>query len=192
MPVNRFCLMSSVVSWRREREAVYGDLEYVSAPGHKKSYPKMEVGEVQGRRVSIWVDAAASDLLFVRKELYERFGRFNVALKSAADYELMLRFIHKHRIRVGYLPNLLVKMRVGGVSNANIGSRLRANREDRLAWKLNDIRPYFFTAWLKPFRKIMPNMYHGSAPERCKIANTPRIINWPESQQLVQVLAWSM
>jgi glycosyltransferase len=48
----------------------------------------------------------------------------------------------------------MVKMRVGGVSNASLGNRLRANREDRLAWKFNDLKPYFFTLYLKPFRKI--------------------------------------
>ncbi|RZK45445.1 MAG: glycosyltransferase, partial [Pedobacter sp.] len=28
------------------------------------------------------------------------------------------------------------------------------NQEDREAWKINGIKPYFFTTWLKPVRKI--------------------------------------
>jgi glycosyltransferase len=49
---------------------------------------------------------------------------------------------------------VIVKMRAGGVSNASLWNRLRANKEDRLAWKLNGLRPYFFTLYLKPLRKI--------------------------------------
>jgi glycosyltransferase len=45
-------------------------------------------------------------------------------------------------------------MRMGGMSNASLNNRLRANREDRLAWKLNGLKPNFFTLYLKPLRKI--------------------------------------
>jgi glycosyltransferase len=45
-------------------------------------------------------------------------------------------------------------MRTGGISNGSIRKRLHANKEDRLAWKLNGLRPYFFTLYLKPLRKI--------------------------------------
>ncbi|MFX8546828.1 hypothetical protein ABTM05_19415, partial [Acinetobacter baumannii] len=50
---------------------------------------------------------------FVRKSVYEKLGTFNLNLGSAADYELMLRFLHKHRIKVGYLPEVILKMRTG-------------------------------------------------------------------------------
>jgi hypothetical protein len=40
------------------------------------------------------------------------------------------------------------------MSNASVGNRLRANREDREAWRLNGLQPYFFTLYLKPLRKI--------------------------------------
>jgi hypothetical protein len=49
----------------------------------------------------------------------------------------------------------LVKMRVGGMSNASLKNRFRANKEDEMAWRLNNLRPYFFTTWLKPLRKIL-------------------------------------
>lgn len=75
-------------------------------------------------------------------------------MTSAADYELMLRFIHKHRATLAYLNEVIVVMRAGGVSNASVGNRLRANRDDRLAWQLNKLRPYAVTLWMKPLRKI--------------------------------------
>jgi hypothetical protein len=47
-----------------------------------------------------------------------------------------------------------VRMEVGGVSNASWRHRLRANREDRKAWELNGLRPWPWTRWLKPLRKL--------------------------------------
>jgi glycosyltransferase involved in cell wall biosynthesis len=91
---------------------------------------------------------------FVRREVYERVGLFNTRLRSAADYEMMLRILVKHGMSSRYIRRVIVKMRVGGVSNASLRNRLRANREDRLAWKINDLKPYFFTLFIKPLRKI--------------------------------------
>jgi glycosyltransferase len=91
---------------------------------------------------------------FVRREVYDRAGLFNTELRSAADYEIMLRFLVKHGLTSRYIPRVIVKMRVGGVSNASLRNRLRANREDRLAWKINHLTPYFFTLYMKPLRKI--------------------------------------
>jgi glycosyltransferase len=91
---------------------------------------------------------------FVRKDVYEQVGLFNTDLRSAADYELMLRILLKHGLPAHYIPRVIVKMRAGGVSNASLWNRLRANKEDRLAWKLNGLKPYFFTLYLKPLRKI--------------------------------------
>jgi len=91
---------------------------------------------------------------FVRKEVYDKVGLFNTDLRTSADYELMLRILMKHRLHAAYLPMVLVKMREGGLSNSSFKQRLKANREDRLAWKLNGLKPYFFTLYLKPIRKI--------------------------------------
>lgn len=91
---------------------------------------------------------------FVRRKIYEKYGDFNLALGSAADYELMLRFLVKHRVTAAYIPQVLVKMRTGGVSNASLKNRIRANRMDRLAWRVNGLKPYPWTLWVKPLRKI--------------------------------------
>jgi glycosyltransferase len=91
---------------------------------------------------------------FVRRKVYETVGNFNLALRSAADYEFMLRVLLKYDHHVRYVPEVLVKMRVGGISNATFLNRIRANREDREAWRINNIRPYFFTITFKPLRKV--------------------------------------
>ena len=91
---------------------------------------------------------------FVKKDLYKKLGLYNTQLKSAADYELMLRFIHKCKIRLSYLPRVIIKMRIGGKSNVTLANRIKANREDRKAWKINEVHPNFFTLIRKPLSKI--------------------------------------
>jgi glycosyltransferase len=91
---------------------------------------------------------------FVTRNVYVKHGTFNTALHNAADYEIMLRFLYKTGIKVAYIPQVLVKMRQGGLSNSSWKSRIKANREDRLAWKINQLEPTPFTLWLKPVRKI--------------------------------------
>lgn len=91
---------------------------------------------------------------FVRRSVYGKYGLFNLELGTAADYELMLRFLVKQKISCVYLPEVLIKMRSGGVSNETLKNRLIANRMDRKAWEVNGLRPYPWTLWLKPLRKI--------------------------------------
>lgn len=91
---------------------------------------------------------------FVRKSVYEKHGLFNLNLGSAADYEIMLRFLLKHRIKCMYIPEVLVHMRIGGVSNAKLLNRLAANKNDRKAWAVNALKPYPWTLILKPLRKL--------------------------------------
>jgi glycosyltransferase len=90
----------------------------------------------------------------VKKECYEKFGGFNTELKLSADYELMLRLIHKNAIKLAYLPEVIVKMRMGGVSNVSFFVKLKANLEDKMAWRLNGMKPGMLTMILKPLRKL--------------------------------------
>ena len=91
---------------------------------------------------------------FVRRSVYERYGLFNLAMGTAADYEMMLRLLVKHRISCAYLPEILVQMRTGGASNVSWKSRIEANRMDRKAWEVNGLKPYPWTMMMKPLRKV--------------------------------------
>jgi glycosyltransferase involved in cell wall biosynthesis len=70
---------------------------------------------------------------FVRREIYERCGTFDLGFHLAADFELMLRFLEIERIRVVYVPKIWVKMRLGGVTNKSVSNVLQQNREILLA-----------------------------------------------------------
>jgi glycosyltransferase len=73
----------------------------------------------------------------------------------AADYELMLRFLLKNKLKAAYLNEVMVKMRLGGLSNRSVRLRLLANQEDRLAWAVNGLKPHLFTLILKPLTKLI-------------------------------------
>jgi hypothetical protein len=91
---------------------------------------------------------------FLSRAKYHQFGFYNTSLRSAADYELMLRYIHKHRVHLCYLPETITKMRTGGQSNVTLRNRLKANMEDRAAWRLNDLKPSWYTLTWKPLSKV--------------------------------------
>lgn len=134
-------------------QAVYGDLQYVDQNDTSRIKRYWKAGSfTPGKFFFGWMPPHPS--FFVRKEVYDKVGLFNTNLKTSADYELMLRILLKYRLKAAYLPMVLVKMREGGLSNSSFRHRLKANREDRLAWKLNGLKPYFFSLYLKPIRKI--------------------------------------
>lgn len=135
-------------------EAVYGDLQYVKSDNVQLITRTWKAGNYKKKNLYYgWMPPHPT--FFVRRHIYEKCGVFNTTLRSAADYELMLRVLLKYDTRIQYIPEVLVKMRAGGMSNASVKNRLRANKEDVMAWKLNNLQPYFFTTWLKPLRKIL-------------------------------------
>ncbi len=137
-------------------DALYGNLEYVKhlPDNSTQTVRKWKSGNYKtGSFLKGWMPPHPT--FFIKKELYTKYGKFRLDLGSAADYELMLRMIHKHHISMVYLNETLTKMSVGGVSNRSIKNRLIANRNDRKAWKVNDLKPGFFTLYLKPLRKIL-------------------------------------
>lgn len=136
-----------------EIDAVYGDLVYVDQFQTDKIVRKWISGEyVQGAFLKGWMPPHPT--LFVKNEIYKKFGSYSLQLSSAADYEFMLRVIHKHKIKLNYLPEIIVQMRAGGVSNASFKNRIKANKEDREAWKMNGLKPGALTFIRKPLSKL--------------------------------------
>jgi len=132
---------------------VYADLQYVHADNPERVLRTWHSGPYRQRKFYYgWMPPHPT--FFVRKEVYAKAGLFNLNLRSAADYELMLRVLLKYGFSAHYIPRVIVRMRAGGMSNASLDNRLKANQEDRLAWKLNHLEPYFFTLYMKPLRKI--------------------------------------
>jgi glycosyltransferase involved in cell wall biosynthesis len=133
--------------------AVYADLVYVKRDNPARITRRWTSGPYRaGAFFHGWMPPHPT--FFAKADLYRTIGVYSLRLRTAADYELMLRFIHKHRISLCYLPRVAVKMRTGGASNESLAARFNANREDREAWRMNGLRPRFYTLLLKPLRKI--------------------------------------
>jgi glycosyltransferase len=134
-------------------DAVYGDLLFVDANNLKTVNRRWIAGGYNKKSFYRgWMPPHPT--FFVRREVYERFGQFNLNLKSSSDYELVLRFMLLHKIKVQYLPGVMIHMREGGYSNRSLYNRIAAHREDYLAWKLIGLAPKWYTVTMKPLRKI--------------------------------------
>ncbi|WP_242928048.1 glycosyltransferase family 2 protein [Pontibacter vulgaris] len=134
-------------------DSVYADLVYVDRAKPDKIIRNWKSGAYK-RQNFIYGWMPPHPTFYVKKTVYDRLGLYNMSFKSAADYELMLRYLYKHTITTYYIPETLVRMRVGGKSNVTLKNRIRANKEDYKAWIINDLNPRIYTRFLKPLRKI--------------------------------------
>ncbi|HVV54745.1 MAG TPA: glycosyltransferase family 2 protein [Mucilaginibacter sp.] len=136
----------------RDIDIVYGDLDFVDPDG--KVVRKWRSGNY---RIGLfnWGWMPPHPTFYCRNELFGKYGNYSLDYGSAADYELMLRFIHAKRSKVFYLGKVMIKMIIGGVSNKSLTNRVKALLFDLKAMRNNDILFPYITIIFKPFRKIL-------------------------------------
>jgi len=133
-------------------DSVYGDLDYISAVNPDKIIRHWKAGSFNIKELKKgWMPPHPT--FYVKKEIYDKLGGFNLSYKIAADYDLLLRFLGKHKIRTTYLPEVLVKMRWGGTSNSSLTNIIQKSKEDYIALKENNIGG-LGSLFLKNFRKL--------------------------------------
>lgn len=148
-------VIASIVAAFQEKEVncVYGDLEYVEPDDTSKIY-RIWKGRPYNRSLFNVGWMPAHPTFYFKAPLLKQFGGYETHFYTAADYELMARYLYKFKSTAYYLPKLIVKMRRGGQSNNNLRFRFRANRRDYLAMKINKIPFAFFVSILKPLSKL--------------------------------------
>lgn len=132
-------------------DLVYGDLVYVDPQNTNKV--------VRLWQSSKYYDKFFNDGLvpphpsfFVRKRAYEEVGNFNIKFKFAADFEIMFRLLKIYNLKSVYLPNILVRMRLGGATNRSVLNVIKGNIEIAKVWKTHNKRiPVTF--WFKRVRQ---------------------------------------
>ncbi|MBI5611893.1 MAG: glycosyltransferase [Gammaproteobacteria bacterium] len=82
----------------------------------------------------------AHPTFFLRRELYRRYGGFDLRYRFQADFELTMRLLAVHKVRSVYLPEVLVKMRMGGVSNRSVWNVIQGNLEAYRACRLHGLK----------------------------------------------------
>ena len=133
-------------------DAVYGDLVYVRHDDISKVIRYWKSGPYDHAALSRgWMPPHPT--FYVRRSVYERLGGFNTRYRIAADYDTVLRFLAVGKIGVAYVPEVLVRMRVGGISNRSLKTIFRKSCEDMNVLKLNRVGG-FITLLQKNFYKL--------------------------------------
>lgn len=119
-------------------DAVYGDLDYVSAADPANVVRHWKAGAFSPAKLRRgWMPPHPA--LFVRRRVWEQHGMFDTRYRIAADYDAILRWFGAGAIRAVYLPQVLVKMRTGGESNRSLSRILLKSREDYRALRANGV-----------------------------------------------------
>lgn len=118
-------------------DCVYADLYYVSQDNINNIVRVWKTG-IQKTFTKGWLPAHPT--FYVKKKVYDEYGYFDLSYKLAADFELMLRFVERYQIKLAYLDECLVRMRLGGATSKNLRNIYLQNKECYKAFKENGIK----------------------------------------------------
>ncbi|MFO7256963.1 MAG: glycosyltransferase family 2 protein [Bacteroidota bacterium] len=134
-------------------DSVFGDLYYF-----KPNKPEKPIRHFRGRyfrpgmiRMGI---LPPHPTFFVRREVYDKYGKFDLRYKYAADFDLMARLLYVHRISYSYLPLNLVRMRIGGISTGSWRRIIEINNEDLKSCREHGIPTNAFMLHMKYLLKM--------------------------------------
>ncbi len=150
------CFLSAIEQGKEGCVGAHADLVYVEG---ERVVREWRMG--QGRLAEGWMPGHPT--LFLRREVYEKYGLYDTAYRCAADYEFMVRFLKDEKNELAYVPDILVAMFYGGTSNAGLKNYLVSFREGFLALKKNGVpHPFLITLRrslrvLSQFRKRKKN-----------------------------------
>lgn len=125
----------------------HADLVYVEDGQVIRSW---HMGE--GRLQQGWMPGHPT--LFLKREIYEKYGLYDIRYRCAADYEFMVRFLKDEHNRLAYVPEVLVAMFYGGTSNAGLSNYLVSFRESYHALCRNRVKHPFLITVKRTFRVL--------------------------------------
>ena len=136
---------------RKQLDAAYGDMVYINPKRGNRITRYWKTGKYRlGAFRYGWV--IPHPTFFCRKTIYNQYGCFRNGIHIAADFELLLRFVEKHQIRIDYLPEVIVKMKTGGLSQ-NFSGIIKGNMEIMRSFSMNGLPTPPFLFLVKPFLK---------------------------------------
>jgi len=143
-----------------EAEACYSDLEFVDPNNLARVVRFWRAGIYHEKKLANgWIIPHPS--LFIKNVFYKNHPQwFNEQFRLAADYEMILRFLKVYQMKVVYLPETLVRMRVGGASSRNLKQRRLGWRELCQAWKINNLKKPLFFIGRRVISKL-PQFFRG-------------------------------
>jgi glycosyltransferase len=121
--------------------ACYGDLQYVvctELPNDARVVRHWVAGEFKRDNLKYgWMPPHPT--FYMKRKLYDQFGDYDSSFRIAGDYDGLLRYLWKHELVPAYIPEVLVKMRVGGASNRSLKNIYCKTMEDIRALKNNEL-----------------------------------------------------
>lgn len=131
--------LETIVDYLKSSNAhgVYGDLQYVEKQNPENVVRYWKSNQFQPHQLKKgWMPPHPT--LYLRRDVYEQVGLFNLDYRIAADYDFILRCFSQRYWFFKYIPEVLVKMRVGGKSNS-MKNLVNKSKEDYFALRRNDV-----------------------------------------------------
>lgn len=140
-------------------DGVHGDLYYMDG---ERIVRRWHQG--QGRIRSGWMPGHPT--LYLRREVYERFGTYRVDYRIAADYEFMVRILYRRNVRLSYLPEILIYMSHGGTSTNSLGAYVESLKEGHRALVENQVPFAFVTDFCRILRVLRQFLSPGTVTKK--------------------------
>jgi glycosyltransferase involved in cell wall biosynthesis len=134
-------------------DVAYGDLFYFKTGFPDVSLRTYKGGNFSLKRVQYGL-MPPHPTFFIKRDVYEKYGKFDLQFTLSADFDLILRFLGIHKVRFAYIPQILVKMRTGGKSTSSLRRTFTMNREDLESCRKHGIPTNIFKFYLKYLIKI--------------------------------------
>ncbi len=136
-----------------EVEAVYGDVGFVRHAQEDKIV-RYYSSAIFKTKLFTWGFMPAHPTFFCYRRFFEEFGFYRTDLQIAADFDLLLRFLRKHKLYAVYIPEMLVKMNMGGKSTNGLSSTLRINKEIKQILKDHQLPSNYLQLYARYFVKV--------------------------------------
>ncbi|MEO8151873.1 MAG: glycosyltransferase family 2 protein [Rhizobacter sp.] len=137
-------------------DALFADIEYVDAIHTEHVVRHWRAGPFRPDRLRYgWMPPHPA--FYLCRNLLSEVGNFDTSLRIAADYDFMMRCLTRPGFDARYVPGVLVKMRLGGVSNSSLRNMIRKSIEDLSVMRRHQIGGWG-TLMSKNFRKLVQLM----------------------------------
>lgn len=119
-------------------DGVYGDLQYVARDDTARVIRHWKAGPYVAAKLRRgWMPPHPT--LYLRRSVFEKAGLYDTSYRISGDYDGMLRFLTTGQVRLTYLPQVMVQMKMGGISNRSFAHMIRKSREDYRAIRRHNV-----------------------------------------------------
>lgn len=143
-------------------DAVYGDVGFVQ-PNQQHKIVRYYSSAIFKTNLFQWGFMPAHPSFFCYRRFFEQFGYYRTDLEIAADFDLLLRFLRKHQLFTVYIPEMLVKMNMGGKSTNGISSTIKINKELKQILSEHQLPSSYLRLYSRYFIKVSEFLRKGKA-----------------------------